>query len=230
MEGMGIWIFLLLFYLLQALVKRKKKQQRLQETEETSPEPETDSTLHPSSEPQRGRTPQKPQRPVSLEDLFNPEKLRDILGVPQPEPAEEPKPKPVPQPITARKVKPEMHKRWEQPQQSKPALQHEEPRETVSRVASADITDVDESAAKFKSSRLGKSDITDVDETAAKFKSSRLAKSDITSDRFDERKTAPGKKKKAYALEYFDEPEDIRNAVILREILDRPRAFRRNIR
>ncbi len=32
MEGMGIWIFLLLFYLLQALVKRKKKQQRQQET------------------------------------------------------------------------------------------------------------------------------------------------------------------------------------------------------
>ena len=90
-------------------------------------------------------------------------------------------------------------------------MQHEpEVRETGSRVASADITDVDESTAKFKSSRLGKSN--------------------ITSDRFAERKTAPGKKKKAYALEYFDEPEDIRNAVILKEILDRPRAFRRQIR
>jgi hypothetical protein len=211
MEGMGIWIFLLLFYLLQALVKRKQKQQRLQETEETSPEPETDPTPHPSSELQRGRTPQKPQRPVSLADLFNPEKLRDMLNVPQPEPAEEPKPKPVPQPVAMRKTKSEMHKRREKPQQSKPSLRHElEVRETVSKVASADITDVDESAADFKSDRLGKSD--------------------ITSDRFDVRKEAPGKKKKLYALEYFDEPEDIRNAVILKEILDRPRAFRRNIR
>ncbi len=230
MEGMGIWIFLLLFYLLQALVKRKQKQQRQQEVEETSPKPQTAPTPHPSSEPQRGRTPQKPQRPVSLEDLFNPEKLRDILGVPQPKPAEEPKPKPVPQPIAARKVKPEMHKRWEEPQQHKPSLQHEEPRETVSRIASADITDVDESTAKFKSSRLGKSDITDVDESAAKFKYGRLAKSDITSDRFDERKTAPGKKKIKVVLDYFDEQEDFRHAVILKEILDRPRAFRRNIR
>ena len=210
MEGMGIWIFLLLFYLLQALVKRKQKQQRLQETEETSPEPEIDPTPHPSSEPQKDRMPQKPQRPVSLEDLFNPEKLRDMLGVPQPEPAEKPEPKPVPQPIAMRKAKPEMPKRWEDPQQSKPSLQHEEPRETGSRVASADITDIDESVTKFKSNRLGKSD--------------------ITSDRFDERKTAPGEKKKVYTLEYFDEPEDIRNAVILKEILDRPRAFRRQIR
>ena len=210
MEGMGIWIFLLLFYLLQALVKRKQKQQRLQETEETSPEPQTDTTPHPSSEPQRGRTPQKPQRPVSLADIFNPEKLREMLDVPQQEPVEKPEPKPVPQPVAMRKVKPEMHKRWGEPQQHKPSLQHEEVRETVSRVASADITDVDESAAKFKSSRLGKSD--------------------ITSDRFAERKEAPGKKKKAHALEYFDEPEDIRNAVVLKEILDRPRAFRRNIR
>jgi hypothetical protein len=215
MEGMGIWIFLLLFYLLQALVKRKQKQQRLQETEETSPEPQTVPTPHPSSEPQRGRTPQKPRRPVSLEDLFNPEKLRDMLGVPQPQPVEKPEPKLVPQPVpqqfATHKVKPEMHKRREEPQQHKPSLHHEqEDRETGSRVASADITDVDESVAKFKSSRLGKSD--------------------ITSDRFDVRKEAPGKKKKAHALEYFDEPEDIRNAVVLKEILDRPRAFRRNIR
>ncbi len=210
MEGMGIWIFLLLFYLLQALVKRKKKQQRLQETEETSPELQTTSTPHPSSEPPSGKIPQKPQRPVSLEDLFNPEKLRDILGVPQPEAVEKPEPKPVPQPVTVHKVKPKVHKRWEEPQQSKLSLQHEEPRETGSRVASADITDFDESTAKFKSSRLGKSD--------------------ITSDRFAERKTAPGKKKIKLTLDYFDEPEDIRHAVILKEILDRPRAFRRNIR
>jgi hypothetical protein len=211
MEGMGIWIFLLLFYLLQALVKRKKKQQRQQEVEETSPEPQTASTPHPSGEPQRSRTPQRPQRPVSLEDLFNPEKLRDILGVPQPESVEKPEPKPVPQPIVTRKVKPEMHKRWEETQQSKPSLQHKpEVRETGSRVASADITDVDESAADFRAHRM--------------------AKPDITSDRFDERKTAPGEKRKVHSLEYFDEPEDIRNAVILKEILDRPRAFRRNIR
>ena len=213
MEGMGIWIFLLLFYLLQALVKRKQKQQRLQETEETGPEPEPEqeTTPYPSSELQRGRTPQKPQRPVSLEDLFNPEKLRDMLGVPQPEPAEKPEPKLVPQPIAMRKVKPEMHKRWEKPQQSKPSLQHEqEVRETVSKVASADITDVDESVADFKAQQMDRSD--------------------ITSDRFDERKTAPGKKKKVHTLEYFDEPEDIRHAVILKEILDRPRAFRRQIR
>ena len=211
MEGMGIWIFLLLFYLLQALVKRKQKQQRLQETEEESPEIQTTPAPYPSSEPQKGRMPQKPQRPVSLEDLFNPEKLRDMLGVPQPEPAEKPEPKLVPQPIAMRKAKPVTHKRWEEPQQSKPFLQHEqEVRETGSRVASADITDVDESATDFRAHRM--------------------AKSDITSDRFDERKAAPGKKKKVHALEYFDEPEDIRNAVILKEILDRPRAFRRQIR
>jgi hypothetical protein len=212
MEGMGIWIFLLLFYLLQALVKRKQKQQRLQETEETSPEPETDHTLpRPSGEQQRSRTPQKPQRPVSLEDLFNPEKLRDMLGVPQPEPVEKSEPKPVPQPVVMRKAKPAAHKRWEEPQQSKSLLQQEpEIRETGSRVASADITDVDESATDFREHRM--------------------AKSDITSDRFDVRKEAPGKKKKVHTLEYFDEPEDIRNAVILKEILDRPRAFRRQIR
>ncbi len=210
MEGMGIWIFLLLFYLLQALTKRKQKQQRQQQAEEeTSPKPQTVRAPR-SSEREKGDTTQKPQRPVSLEDLFNPEKLRDMLGVPQPELAEEPKPKPVPQPVTVRKAKPETHKRWEEPQQSKPSLQHEEPRETVSRVASADITDVDESASDFRAHRM--------------------AKSDITSDRFDTRKTAPGKKEKDHTLEYFDEPEDIRNAVILKEILDRPRAFRRNIR
>ncbi len=211
MEGMGIWIFLLLFYLLQALVKRKQKQRRQQETEEAHPKPQTTSTLHPSSEPQKGRTPQKPQRPVSLEDLFNPEKLRDILGVPQPEAVGKPEPEPVTQPVAARKVKQAMHGKWEEPQKSKPSLQYEpEVRETVSKVASADITDVDESAAEFKASRLDKSD--------------------ITSDRFDERKTAPGKKKIKLTLDYFDEPEDIRHAVILKEILDRPRAFRRNIR
>lgn len=201
MEGMGIWIFLLLFYLLQAFVKRKRKQRLQQETEEASSEPQTVSTPRPSSEPQRSRTPQKPQRPISLEELFNPEKLRDMLGVPQPESVEEPKPEPVSVP----ERKPEMRQGWEEVKPPKPAV-----RETVSKVGSADITDVDESAVKFKSSRL--------------------AKSDITSDRFDERKTAPGKKRKRFALEYFDEPEDIRNAVILKEILDRPRAFRRQIR
>lgn len=201
MEGMGIWIFLLLFYLLQAFIKHKRKQQRQQETEEASPEPQTVSTPRPSSEPQSGRTPQKPQRPVSLEDLFNPEKLRDMLGVPQPESVEEPKPEPVSVP----ERKPEMRQGWEEVKPPKPTV-----RETVSKVGSADITDVDESVAEFKAGRM--------------------AKSDITSDRFDERKTAPGKKKKQYALEYFDEPEDIRNAVILKEILDRPRAFRRQIR
>jgi len=208
MEGMGIWIFLLLFYLLQALTKRKKKQQRQQQAEGKNPKPP--SIPRSSGEPQRGRTPQKPQRPVSLADIFNPEKLREMLDVPQPEPVEKSEPKPVSQPVVMRKAKPEIHKRGEEPQQSKPSLQHEEPRETVSRVASADITDVDESVADFKAGRLGKSD--------------------ITSDRFDERKEAPGKQNKSHTLEYFDEPEDIRNAVILKEILDRPRAFRRNIR
>jgi hypothetical protein len=209
MEGMGIWIFLLLFYLLQALVKRKQKQKRQQETEETHPKPQAASIPHPSSEQPLSKTPQKPQRPVSLGDLFNPEKLRDILGVP--ETAEKPEPKPIPQPVVAHKVKQEIHGQWEEPQQSKPALQHgAEVRETVSRVASADITDVDESVAEFKASRLGKSD--------------------ITSARFDKRKAAPGKEKIKATLDYFDEPEDIRHAVIMKEILDRPRAFRKNIR
>lgn len=201
MEGMGIWIFLLLFYLLQAFVKRKRKQQLQQETEEASSEPQVEHTPLPSGEPQRSRTPQKPQRPISLEELFNPEKLRDMLGVPQPESVEEPKPEPVSVP----EIKPEIRQGWEELKQSKPAV-----RETVSKVGSADITDVDESVAEFKARRM--------------------AKSDITSDRFDERKTAPGKKRKLFALDYFDEPEDIRNAVILKEILDRPRAFRRQIR
>ena len=203
MEGMGIWIFLLLFYLLQALVKRKRKQQLQQETEETSPKPQTVPTPRTSSEPPSGRTLQKPQRPVSLEDLFNPEKLRDMLGVPQPQ--TEPVEKPEPQPVSVPEIKPKMRQGWEELKQPKPVV-----RRTVSKVGSEDITSVDESAADFKAGRM--------------------AKSDITSDRFDVRKEAPGKKKKSQALEYFDEPEDIRNAVILKEILDRPRAFRRNIR
>jgi len=203
MEGMGIWILLLLFYLLQAFAKRKQKQQRLKQTEETNPEPQTDTAPHLSTDQQR------PQRPVSLADIFNPEKLREMLNVPQPEPVEEPEP--IPQPVAIHKTKPEIQKRWEDPQQHKPSLKHEpEVRETGSRVASADITDVDESATDFRKHQM--------------------AKSDITSDRFDVRKEAPGKKKKAHSLEYFDEPEDIRNAVVLKEILDRPRAFRRNIR
>jgi hypothetical protein len=210
MEGMGIWIFLLLFYLLQALTKRKNKQQRQQQAEGISLKPQTAPVSSSSDEQQRGSTPQKPRRPVSLADIFNPEKLREMLDVPQPEPVERPEPKPVSQPAVMHKVKPEIHKRWEEPQQPKPSLQHEEPRETVSRVASADITDVDESATDFRAHRM--------------------PKSDITSDRFDVRKEAPGKKGKVYTLEYFDEPEDIRNAVILKEILDRPRAFRRQIR
>jgi hypothetical protein len=124
-----------------------------------------------------------------------------MLGVPQPEPVE----KPEPQLVSVPEIKPDMRQGWEELKQPKPEV-----RKTAPKVGSADITDVDESAARFKGSRLGKSD--------------------ITSDRFAERKAAPGKKKKVYALEYFDEPEDIRNAVILKEILDRPRAFRRNIR
>jgi len=208
MEGMGIWIFLLLFYLLQAFAKRKQKQQRQQQSEGASPKPQSSNNPRSSDESRKERTPEKPQRPVSLEDLFNPNKLRDILGVPQPEHVEERGP--APQPVVMRKAKPEMRKRWEEPEQHKPSLQHEKVRETVSRVASENITDVDESATDFKLGRLGKSD--------------------ITSDRFDVRKEAPGKKKKTYTLEYFDEPEDIRNAVILKEILDRPRAFRRQIR
>ena len=208
MEGMGIWIFLLLFYLLQALTKRKKKQQ--QQAEAESPKPQSSSIPRSSGELQRGKAPQRPKRSVSLADIFNPEKLREMLDVPQPEPVERPEPKPVSQPAVMHKAKPEILERWEEPQQPQPSLQHEEPRETVSRVDSADITNVDESVADFKSGRLGKSD--------------------ITSDRFDVRKEAPGKKKKAHVLEYFDELEDIRKAVILKEILDRPRAFRRQIR
>jgi len=209
MEGMGIWIFLLLFYLLQALTKRKQKQKRQQQAEGESPKPQPSSTPRSSGKPQKERTTQKPQRSVSLADIFNPEKLREMLDVPQPEPVGKPEPNPVP--VAIRKAKPATHKRWEEPQQHKLSLQHEkEVRETGSRVASADITDVDESAADFRARRM--------------------AKSDITSDRFDVRKEVPGEKEKVYTLEYFDEPEDIRNAVILKEILDRPRAFRRQIR
>ena len=40
-------------------------------------------TSQERSEPEQSRTQQRPQRPVPLEDLFNPNKLRDILGVPQ---------------------------------------------------------------------------------------------------------------------------------------------------
>jgi len=223
MEGMGIWIFLLLFYLLQAITKnqqKKKRQQQQKETPRSKPQKPSQSVPRQARQPVERQSqqqkddrqiPKKPQKPVSLEDLFNPDKLRDILGVPQPETVDKPKPKPIPRPITMRKAQPETQKRWEEPVQHKPSLHHDqEIRETGSRVASADITDVDESAARFKGGRLGKSD--------------------ITSDRFDKRKTAPGKNKKSRALEYFDEPEDIRNAVILKEILDRPRAFRKNIR
>lgn len=215
MEGAGIWIFLVIFYLLQAWSKsqQKKKRKQQQSSQEPKPKPQKAPTSarprsdQPGYKP-AGAPPQKSQRPVSLEDLFNPDKLRDILGVPQPEPSENPKP--VPQPVSMRKPKPEIHKKWETPQQSKPSLKHEEVRETVSKVASADITDVDETAADFKGSRLGRSD--------------------ITSEQFDQRKEAPGTKKPKVALEYFDEPKDIRNAIILKEVLDRPRAFRRNIR
>ena len=211
MEGMGIWIFLLLFYLLQALTKRKQKQKRQQLAEETSPKPEPARAPGPNSEPQRGKTSQKPQRPVSLEDLFNPEKLRDMLNVPQPEPVEIPQPKPTPKPVFTQKLENDISEIWndieDQPELPQPK---QEFRETVSKVATADITDVDESASQFKAQRM--------------------AESDITSDRFDKRKAAPGEKEEVYTLEYFNEPQEIRNAVILKEILDRPRAFRRQIR
>jgi len=215
MEGIGIWIFLLLFYLLQALTKRKQKQQQQRQQQPNAPRPkpqpkQTWQVPRAKNRPdQRSKAPQEQQKkkkPITLEDLFNPDKLRDILGVPQPEA----KPKPVPQPVAKHKVKTEPRQRWQDQQQHKPSLHHEEVRETGSRVASADITDVDESAARFKGSRLGRSD--------------------ITSDYFDKRKEAPGTKKKVHALDYFDEPEDIRHAIILKEILDRPRAFRRQIR
>ncbi|MFC1566184.1 hypothetical protein ACFL4B_04535 [Candidatus Neomarinimicrobiota bacterium] len=209
---MGIWIFLLLFYLLQALTKRKQKQQRQQHAEETSPKPQTDSTAHPISKPQERKAPPRPQRPVSLEDLFNPNKLRDILGVPQPEPVDipQPKPKPVPKTVLAQKSENDVSGIWDDLDQSELTEPKQEIRETSSKVASADITDVDETSAAFKASQLGGSD--------------------ITSDRFDKRKAAPGEREEVYTLDYFDEPEEIRNAVILKEILDRPRAFRRQIR
>ncbi|MFC1527810.1 hypothetical protein ACFL5D_03615 [Candidatus Neomarinimicrobiota bacterium] len=213
MEGMGIWIFLLLFYLLQALTKRKQKQRREQQAEETSPKSQPSSTPPGSGdEPKRYRAPQKPQRPVSLEDLFNPNKLRDILGVPQPEPIEIPQqqPKPTPEPILAQQSENDISGIWDDLDQSELTEPKQEIRETPSKVSSADITDVDETSEAFKASQLGRSD--------------------ITSDRFDKRKAAPGERKEVYTLDYFDEPEDIRNAVILKEILDRPRAFRRQIR
>ena len=210
MEGMGIWIFLLLFYLLQALTKRKKKQQRQQQAEGTSPKPQTAPVSSTSDKPQRARTPQKPKRPVSLADIFNPEKLREMLDVPQPVPVEIPKPKPIPKPVLAQNSENDISGIWDDLDQSELTEPKEEIHEPSSKISSADITDVDESTADFKAHRM--------------------AKSDIASDRFGERKTAPGKKEKGYTLEYFDEPEDIRNAVILKEILDRPRAFRRNIR
>ena len=216
MEGIGIWIFLALFYLLQMLTKRKQKQQRQQQPKAPRPKPQPRTTApqqHRGGRPQK-QVPNKPQKPISLEDLFNPDKLRDILGVPQPKPAKEPQHHPQrskPQTVTMSKSKQQMHKRWEKPQQHKPSLKHEpEVRETGSRVAPVDITDVDESAARFKGNRLGKSD--------------------VTSDYFDERKAAPGTKRSTKTINYFDDPADIRHAIILKEILDRPRAFRRNIR
>jgi cytoskeletal protein RodZ len=212
MEGMGIWIFLLLFYLLQALTKRKKKQQQQQQTDAPSQKTQRVPTSQEISEPQKSQTPQRPQRPVSLEDLFNPNKLRDILGVPQPQPVEIPqsKQKPTPKPVLAQKPENDISGIWDDLDQSELSQPKPKIRETASKVASADITDVDESAADFKAHRM--------------------VESDIASDRFGERKTAPGEKEEVYTLEYFDEPEDIRNAVILKEILDRPRAFRRQIR
>jgi hypothetical protein len=223
MEGIGIWIFLLLFYLLQAITRNQQKKRRLQQQQEAevAPDGESIEDFHSSSTEEKSideREEELPNQPISrktqetlsFEDLLNPEKLRDILGVSQQKPEPKPKEKPIPEQEVKPKVKQQMRQRWEEPIQSKPSLEHEEARETVSKVASADITDVDE--------------------TTADFKAGRLRKSDITSDRFDQRKEAPGHSKPQYALDYFDESEDIRNAVILKEILDRPRAFRRNIR
>lgn len=221
MEGAGIWILLALFYLLQAITKSQQRKKRRQQ--QTDDSPVTNRSIEDLFNRSTGRQSepivenedvepahQKPQEKVSFEDIFNPEKLRDIFGVPQPQPDPQKVEKPEPKPVVKPKVKQEMHKRWEEPVQDMPSLQREDTRETVSKVASADITDVDE--------------------TTARFKSTRLSKSDITSDRFDERKEAPGEKKPEFALEYFDDPEEIRNAVVLKEILDRPRALRRNIR
>lgn len=222
MEGAGIWILLALFYLLQAITKnQQRKKRRLQEETDGSTvknksiedlfNRSTDRPSDPIFDDENVEpAPKKSQENVSFEDIFNPEKLRDIFGVPQPQAEPEKVRKSEPKPVIKPKIKQVMHERGEEPVQNKPSLQHEETRETVSKVASADITDVDE--------------------TTARFKSTRLSKSNITSDRFDERKEAPGKKKPEFALEYFDDPEEIRNAVILKEILDRPRALRRNIR
>lgn len=228
MEGMGIWIFLLLFYLLQAIIKSQQKKRRMQAQQDGSkPKPKNKSiedlfnrSIGKQPEQQEedehaDSTPKKPQEPVSLEDLFNPTKLRDILGVPQRESAVESEPEPIPLEVeTDNVVKSDVRKQHSGRQAMNEVIVEKpeipEMRETGSRVASADITDVDESAADFKAGRL--------------------TKSDITSDRFDERKEAPGAKKPQFALEYFDEPEDVRNAIVLKEILDKPRAFRRRIR
>ena len=92
MEGLGIWIFLLLFYLLQAITKNQQKKRRQEQGgqkphPQKSPRPASDQGREPprpsSRQPEKGgQVPKKPQEPVSLEDLFNPDKLRDILGVP----------------------------------------------------------------------------------------------------------------------------------------------------
>ena len=212
MEGMGIWIFLLLFYLLQALTKRKQKQKRQQQTDAPSQKTERVPTSQERSEPEKSRTQQRPQRPVSLEDLFNPNKLRDILGVPQSEQVERPQqqPKPTPKPVLAQESENDISGIWEDLDQSELRQQKQKIRETASKVASVNITDVDESTADFKANRM--------------------VKSDIASNRFGERKTLPEEKEEFYTLEYLDEPKEIRDAIVLKEILDRPRAFRRNIR
>ena len=135
----------------------------------------------------KSRTPQQSTTPVSLEDLFNPDKLRDILGVPQPEPVEIPQPnipKPTPKPVRVQEEDTEIGGIWDDIE-----INHELPqpkqeiRETASKVASADITDVDETSADFKANRLGKSD--------------------ITSDHFDKRKTATGEKEKGLYFRIF---------------------------
>lgn len=221
MEGLGIWIFLLLFYLLQAITKNQQKKRRQQQ----GSQPKTQSSVEKG---QSKQIPKKPQEPVSLEDLFNPDKLRDILGVPQPKPVEQTKP--TPQPITVRpKSKQQMRERWQDSVQPKPSPESQQDiRKNWS--DSQNQEEYYEPKVRETKSTVASADITDVDETAADFRFGRLGRSDITSDRFDKRKAAPGKKKPQLALEYFDEPEDIRNAIILKEILDRPRAFRRNIR
>ena len=152
MEGMGIWIFLLLFYLLQALTKRKQKQKRQQQTDAPSQKTQRVPPSQERIEPQQSRAPQRPQRPVSLEDLFNPKKLRDILGVPQSEPVEIPQqqPKPTPKPVVAQKSENDISGIWDDLDQSELPQPKQEIRETASMIASTDITDVDETSAAFK--------------------------------------------------------------------------------